>query len=154
MLDTSALAKVYHQERGSEFLDWLLHRERTGLFLSRLGMLEMHSVVSGKLRSGETTREASELARRRFRSDVRNSRFKIVVPRLRHYEIAETLLAAYGTTHGLRSLDSLQLAVALDLRRDGVVESFVASDKILIRVALLESLPVINPETANLPNIF
>ena len=46
----------------------------------------------------------------------------------------------------LRALDALQLAVALELRNQKLVDHFVAADAILCEVALLEGVPVINPE--------
>jgi len=46
----------------------------------------------------------------------------------------------------LRTLDSLQLAVALSLHRSDAAESLVAADKILCKVAVLEGVPVTDPE--------
>ena len=54
-LDTSALAKVYHQEVGSAFMEQLLLRPDQTDFVSRLGVLEMHSVLAGKVRINEIT---------------------------------------------------------------------------------------------------
>ncbi len=48
--------------------------------------------------------------------------------------------------HRLRTLDSLQLAVALDLHGQKVIEQFVAADQVLCDVAAREGLPVVNPE--------
>lgn len=107
----------------------------------------MQSVLAGKLRSGEISPAALELARRRFRSDIRKKRFRVVTLRLRHFEKAEALLALYGPI-GLRALDALQLAVALDLHRNQLIDSLVAADRILCRVAPMEGLEAINPETA------
>jgi hypothetical protein len=95
--------------------------------------------------AGEITAEAMELARRRFRADTRKRRFRVVALRVRHYEYAEELLTAHGTS-GLRTLDALQLALTLDLQRNHLVEWIVAADRILGRVAPLEGLKVLNPE--------
>ncbi len=143
-LDTSALAKLYHQEAGSTVVEELLTKV-DAIFVARLGILEMHSVLSGKVRSKELTEAASELARRMFRSEVRKRRVKVVPLLVRHYEHAETLIATYGTRQGLRALDSLQLAVALDLQRNNLIDSFVTADKLLCAVAPLEGLAVIDP---------
>ena len=48
--DTSALAKLYHQEVGSEIVDVLLSPPQTA-FVSRLGITEMHSVLAAKVRT-------------------------------------------------------------------------------------------------------
>ena len=66
----------------------------------------------------------------------------------RHYYLAASLIEKHGDTQGLRTLDSLQSAVALDLAQNGIVDSFVTADKVLIRVAALERLNALNPETA------
>ena len=47
----------------------------------------------------------------------------------------------------LRTLDALQLAVALDVNRRGSLTSVLAADNTLIEVAAAEGLPVANPET-------
>ncbi len=144
--DTSALAKRYHEEAGSAFIQELFEIPEQVSFISRLGAIEMHSVLAGKVRTGEITAEAMELARLRFRADVRKRLFRVVALRSRHYEYAEKLLTLHGPS-GLRTLDALQLATALDLQRNHLVESIVAADRVLGRVAPLEGLKVLNPET-------
>jgi hypothetical protein len=48
----------------------------------------------------------------------------------------------------LRTLDALQLSVALDLRTQGMLDHLVCADKGFIDVATAEGLAVINPEGA------
>lgn len=43
-------------------------------------------------------------------------------------------------------LDALQLAVALDLSRQNLLDHFVVADHALAEIASLDGLPVINPE--------
>jgi len=145
-LDTSALAKLYHEEVGSTYLEQLLLQTHRTAFLSRLGVLEMHSVLAGKVRTGEITLEKMDLARRAFRWDVRHRRFRVIALRVKHYEYAEALLGSYGSLYGLRTLDALQLAVALDSLRNHLLDSLITADRVLSRVAPLEGLEVINPE--------
>ncbi len=52
----------------------------------------------------------------------------------------------YGVTDGLRTLDALQLAIALDLRQLGLVDVIVAADQRLCRVASLAGCSAVNPE--------
>lgn len=143
--DTSALAKLYHEEVGSAFIQQLFEIPEQVSFISRLGAIEMHSVLAGKVRIGEITPEAMELARQRFRADARRRRFHVAALRARHYESAERLLTLHGPS-GLRTLDALQLAMAIDLQRSHLIQSMVVADRILGRVAPLEGLKVLNPE--------
>ena len=145
-LDTSALAKLYHREAGSEFVERIVDESAGACFISRLGVLEMHSVLALKERTGALMARESELVRRRFRGDVRRRRFRVVALRARHYEAAERLLGLYGAVHGLRTMDSLQLAGALDLYRSRVIDSIVAADRVLCRVAPMENLVALDPE--------
>ena len=68
--DTSALAKLYHEEVGSAAVQQLFEVPDQVSFISRLGALEMHSVLAGKVRTGEITADSMELARRKFRADT------------------------------------------------------------------------------------
>jgi predicted nucleic acid-binding protein len=151
--DTSALAKLYHRELGSSFVEQFFHSSDEPAFVSRLGVLEMQSVLSSKMRTGQIVLSESELVRQRFRSDVRGRRFRMVALRVRHYELAEKLLTSYGSEHGLRTLDSLHLAVALDLQRNQLIDSLMTADKVLCRVSPLEGMNVIDPEISGVAGI-
>lgn len=144
-LDTSALAKLYHQELGTSALETRLAAEPV-VFVSRIGVVEMHSVLAGMIRTDELEPSAMELLRRKFRSDARKNRFRVTALGERHYQKAEELLVTYGPS-GLRTLDSLQLAVALDLFANQLIDTFIASDRILCRLAPLTGLRTFNPET-------
>jgi len=52
----------------------------------------------------------------------------------------------YGVAEGLRTLDALQLAIALDLRQFGLITVMVAADQKLCRVAALSGCSAVNPE--------
>ena len=62
------------------------------------------------------------------------------------FTTAEVLVERYAFDSRLRALDALQLAVALELRNQKLVDHFVAADAILCDVAGLEGFSVINPE--------
>jgi hypothetical protein len=64
---------------------------------------------------------------------------------LDHFTLAEQLIGLHSFSNRLRTLDALQLAVALGLRGQGLLDYFVA-DKALLSVARLEDLPTLNPE--------
>lgn len=63
-----------------------------------------------------------------------------------HFRDARQLLIKHGPTETLRTLDALQLSVAIQLRQGGLVAVFVAADQRLCRVAALEGFAVANPE--------
>jgi len=56
------------------------------------------------------------------------------------------MLEQYAFDLRLRALDAIQIAVALGLKSQGLVEQFVAADKVLCEVATLEGFAVLNPE--------
>jgi len=143
-LDTSALAKLYHHENGTDVLERHLAAEPTA-FVSRIGVVEMHSVLAGLVRTKELDLAAMEILRRKFRSDARKYRFRVTTLGAKHYEKAEELLVAHGPI-GLRTLDSLQLAVALDLFEYQLIDTFIGADRILCRIAPLVGLKTFNPE--------
>jgi hypothetical protein len=79
-------------------------------------------------------------------ADLRKRRPAIVRLLVRHFQEADRLLQQHGLVHGLRTLDALQLAVALDLQRRGLLGELVTADRVLLVVAPLEGLAVSNPE--------
>jgi predicted nucleic acid-binding protein len=146
-LDTSALAKLYHHESGSDYMDRILEDVGSRSLISRLSIVELESVLALKIRTGEIDQPAVQLARRRFRADLARMRL-IVAPPVHegHFQSARKLLVQYGVGEGLRTLDALQLAIALDLQRLGHIAVLVAADQRLCRVAPLAGCTAINPE--------
>ena len=116
------------------------------VLISRLAVLELRSALSRKVRTRELATDNAELAHRRFHGDVRMGRFRVVALRGRHYQLADSLITTYGASSGLRTLDSLQLALALDLARHGLIQTLVTADRVLLGVAGFEDLKVLNPE--------
>ena len=138
------MAKLYYQEEGTVVLEERLAAEPAA-FVSRIGVVEMHSVLAGRVRTKEIDLAAMELLHRKFRSDARKYRFRVTTLGAKHYEKAERLLVSHGSI-GLRTLDSLQLAVALDLLEHQLIDTFIAADRILCHVAPLVGLKTFNPE--------
>jgi predicted nucleic acid-binding protein len=64
-----------------------------------------------------------------------------------HLLAAERLIGRYNFTRPLRTLDALQLAIALELSQHELLDSFVVADKRLSEVAAAEGLTVLNPES-------
>jgi predicted nucleic acid-binding protein len=89
------------------------------------------------------------LLRARFRGDIRRKLLRTVAMNGGHFRDAERLVNTHGLHYRLRTLDALQLAVALYLHKRGFVEIFVSADKALCRVAEIAGLTVLNPEIAS-----
>jgi predicted nucleic acid-binding protein len=144
--DTSALGKNYHSEVGSAVVDQLLKERGARHFISRLALIEIQSVFAGKVRTGTIGTADFQLLRRRFLTDVTHRQFLVVRMTGHHYDEAERLIRKYGASQRLRTLDALQLAVALDLKERGALDVFVCADRGLLPVAEAEGFSVINPE--------
>lgn len=144
--DTSALGKHYHPEVGTPKVDALLATAGAQHFLSRLTVVELHSVIAKKVRTGALGLSACQLLGRRFRRDVRNRVFQVVRITSPHFQAAEKLVRRLAPTQNLRSLDALQLAVALDLHARGLITQFICADSRLCVIAANEGLAVVNPE--------
>ena len=146
-LDTSALAKHYHPEVGSAEIDLLWSDPGRDLFVSRLSVLEIVSTFAGKVRAGVISLADFDILRRRFSSDLTKIKRPLATRILAaHYQEAERLLRQHGPSRRLRTLDALQLAVALDLSRKKAIDRIVAADKDLLAVAALEGLAIFDPE--------
>ena len=146
-LDTSALAKLYHQEIGSDYTDRILEQTDSRSLISRLSIVELESVLAVKIRTGEIDQAALQIARRRFRADLARQRLFVAPPLHEgHFQSARKLLVQYGVAEGLRTLDALQLAISLDLHREGHIAVLVAADQRLCRVAPMAGCTAINPE--------
>jgi predicted nucleic acid-binding protein len=144
--DTSALGKHYHAEVGTTKVDQLLADPAAQHFISRLTLLEIQSVFAKKVRTGVLTRADFQLLCRRFLADVRGRKFQVVRLSSAHFLSAEQLLRRLAPSQNLRTLDAIQLAVALSLRRQGVVHQLVCADRGLCSIAAAEGLVVVNPE--------
>jgi uncharacterized protein len=146
VLDSSALGKHYHPEIGTAYVDALLHEPGAQHFISRLTVVEIHSVFAGKVRTRVIAAADFELLRVQLQNDIGRRLVRVMRITDVHYQEAERLLRRYGLTRGLRTLDALQLAVALDLRRRGMCDHFVCADQSLGDVAQQEGLSLLNPE--------
>ena len=145
-LDTSALVKLYRTEVGSDFVDRIFSDTGSRHVISRLTTVEVESVFALKVRTAEIDQQAALIARRRLEADMSRSRLLVAALNDDHLRSARQLLIKHGATDALRTLDALQLSIALGLKGAGLVTVFVAADQKLCRVAALEGFAVVNPE--------
>jgi predicted nucleic acid-binding protein len=143
--DTSALVRYYHPELGSDQVERIILEPGATHLLSWLTVVETHSAFALKARIGEITAADVGLLRTRLKTHIAERRFLVNRVLRRHYDRAERLLMKYGPTLKLRSLDALHLAIALDLREWGHVDTLVTADATLDKLGRNEGLSVNNP---------
>ncbi len=146
LLDTSALVKYYHPEVGSSRVIALVDDPGNVSYLSRLTLIEIHSVFARLVREGQLDERGLRGWQSRFYADLRARRFRVVRSSPVWEREAIRLLMRQGVRRPLRTLDALQLAVALWLRDQGRLDGLVCADRRLETVAQAEGVPVINPE--------
>lgn len=144
-LDTSALVKHYHSEPGTEVVERALAEAASTFVISRLGMVEMTSALALKVRTAEISFDDFSIARKLFFGDIASGQFLVANLRIAHFRQAERLIERHATTLRLRTLDALQLGVALDLFKQNRIGCFITADAALRAVANLEQLPTIDP---------
>lgn len=144
--DTSALVKHYHAEAGTAAVDQIISTPGAELFIARVSLVETISVFAIKVRTGVF--DPHEFARLRglFATHVARQRYQVVRLLNAHYDRAQDLVKSYGLSRQVRTLDALQLAVALHLHRTDPLHYFVCADRRLCDIATLEGLTVLNPE--------
>jgi uncharacterized protein len=144
--DSSGLAKFYHPEPGTAMVTAIFHEPGRRILISRLTVLEMHSMFAIKVRTGILTAVEANSVRGRFRADLVSGDFQVFAITDVHYGHAERLILQYAFGRRLRSLDALQLAVALDLKDQGILQRIVAADRTVCEIAAAEGLSVIDPQ--------
>lgn len=145
-LDSSALAKRYLPELGSDWICQILSpsagNEAT---VSRITPVEVTSAVVRRMRGGSLTQDQADSILSQFKEDV--------VSEFVTLEITPAVLdEAIGLVvkHRLRAYDSVQLATACELKRQmsGLELAdfrFVSADSELNSAAASEGLDVENP---------
>ena len=144
--DTSALAKLYHPEVGTPKVVEIAEASGAQLRISRLTVVELRSVFAIKVRTQVVTREDVVLLLRQFQEDVVSRRFQVFAVNEQEFALAERLIEKYAFDKRLRTLDAVQLAVALGLKNQSLIDHFVAADAALCAIAGLEGFSVLDPE--------
>lgn len=137
-LDTSSLIKLYNNETGTAVIQNILFQNSVStIFLSEIAKVEFVSALLKKARM----REMSEPDARRlitiFESDWH--KYQFIAMNNTVVDNARLLTLKYGL-QGLRTLDSIQFAVAISLL--STASLFVTSDKLLESFFKQEGLPV------------
>lgn len=144
-LDTSALIKLYHHERGTDsFTNYLL--EITGdvfVTISEITKIEVHSSLLKKYRE----KQISYKNLLQVFSVLENDFMKMKIINLDYNikNISIAIIDSFGMKYSIKTLDSLQLASAIYLNNISKINYFISSDKKLLNLAK-ELFPIINPE--------
>jgi hypothetical protein len=108
-------------------------------------MVEMQSVFAAKVRMRVIDQASLNQLSGLFFADLAAGRFKVVLISDRYFRSADRLIRTHAVSRALRTLDALQLAVALELHRRIAGTILVASDRNLCEAAVAEGLQIINP---------
>jgi predicted nucleic acid-binding protein len=106
-IDTSALAKLFHLEMGSERMELLAKAPDARLIISQLSLIEIQSVFAVKVRTGALAPVALDQLRGLFFAELARGRFEVVLLARRHLAGAEILVRRYSVEQGLRTLDAI-----------------------------------------------
>jgi uncharacterized protein len=146
--DTSAIVKLYVQERGSEHTRQLA--ESGSVVIASITIVEFASALRRRTIVGDLTTDQRDAAYRRFLSDAREFSLVEVTEAVRT-EAARLLLDEPRVVGRLRGFDAVQLATArvwFETLRPTNIEAgvFIVADGSLREGAVALGLPVDNPE--------
>ena len=144
-LDTSALAKRYLSERGSNRLRRLLDRKEDIFYQTFLTPLEVASALYRRLRSREISPAELSFLLRAYVAHCHED--YLLLP---YSDALIDRASALIARHALRALDALQLASVLELRDSLPAEAhplaFLSADDRLLEAAREEHFQAENPE--------
>jgi uncharacterized protein len=145
-LDTSALAKRYLAERGSNRIRRLLERKEVIFYQTFLTPLEVASALYRRLRSREISPAELSFLLRAYVAHCHED--YLLLP---YSDALMDRASALIAHHVLRALDAVQLAGALELRDSLPAEAhpltFLSADDGLLDAARTEHLQAENPES-------
>ena len=146
-LDTSALVKLYHRERGSAELERYLDEAGEELFLAIAGItpLEFRSAFYRRVRMGELTQKAMAQFLEHFQHDLQY--IETITFSRPVFQKASSLMDQSAATEAFRTLDAIQLASAVIWNQTVPIDVFISSDATLLQVAG-QNFPTFNPMEA------
>ena len=141
-LDTSALAKLYVREPGTDKMLKLAKQADTNLVILSLSRVELRAAVRRRVRSRDLSKENASAALAAFSEHLG------AVYIVQH--VTEALLEKaldLIDKHDLRAYDSIQLAACLTLPMQSSESraTFTCADNRLVAAAEEEGWPVLNP---------
>jgi len=117
-LDTSSLIKLYHEEEDTAQVEQIISDEIDSIYLSELAILEFRSAMLKKVRTKEVSEKQALDVIDCFKNDYNN--YNWIKLNRSIINSASKLLMKYGKK-GLRTLDSIQFASALKLKKQNCI---------------------------------
>ncbi len=136
-LDTSALAKWYLNEAGSDAFVAYLHGLDLAL-ISSLTRVEMRSLLARRRRMGEIDQALEHLLYAAFLDDIATGALSSRAVEDARFDEAANLMARYPD-QPLRTLDALHLAVA----RAAQMDTLATADRVMANAARAMGLTVV-----------
>jgi predicted nucleic acid-binding protein len=139
-IDTSALFKRYQPEQGTELVCQMLEESNQPLYISSITIIEVIANLKRLFEiDGITTEEQFQQQRSFFYQDIKALGIIILDVTPEDIIKAESLIMK----RYMKPVDSIQLAIALNLQRDDI--TFVSSDQRLCKIVIDEGLTALTP---------
>ena len=138
--DTSALAKRYSPESGSEKVDSIINNKDNVIIIGNIAIPEIYSALSKNTALVKFPIKIFILVYR-FEKDISENSYHFLEVDNNIIIAAKILILAHPE---LRTYDSIHLALALELSE--LNPTIVTSDGVLYQTCQSEGLTVINPE--------
>lgn len=139
-VDTSALFKRYQPEKGTALVSRILEESDEPIFISSITIVEIISNLKRLCEIDKITTEEQFIKQRTFfYQDIGALDITILEVSAEDIIKAEDLILK----RYMKPVDSIQLAIALNLKRDNV--TFVSSDRRLCKIAAEEGLDTLTP---------
>ena len=134
--DTSSLFKLYHEEEGTDqLLDFLNNNPGYKIYLSELTLVEIYSAILKKVRIGHLSLAQAKIFFAVLDSDFKKFLFvSIDSPLIKN---SQQLVVKYGAK-GLRSLDAIQLASAINIK--SLIDLALTGDMLLKQFLIDEGI--------------
>jgi uncharacterized protein with PIN domain len=128
--DSSSLTKLFSNEMGSDRVKSIVEDESADIWISDLVRIEIQSAILRKFRNNQFTERELEMILTSIREQL--DLFNQFTMSGEIVQEAEQLIATYGKTIGLRSLDALHIACWILNSENNWI--FVTSDAIQDKV--------------------
>jgi predicted nucleic acid-binding protein len=139
--DTSALVKLYHNEKGSDKVLGI-YKSRDKITISELARVEFYSTIYRKYRDEEIELKTLNILLKKFDSDSED-RYEVLNFSPGVTEQAQDFISKFGKSRGIRTLDSIQLSFFEFYCEKGDV--FVCADVKLVKIAKEAQKKVLEP---------